>query len=77
MSKDNKAGLVRGMVVERLPGDLYRVELMDAPGLGKVIMAHLSGKMKFNHINVLVGDEVDVRLDPYGGKTTNRIERRI
>lgn len=68
-----KAAPVTASVEESLPGNLYRVKLAD----GKLIMAHLSGKMAHNHIRVLVGDEVLVTLDPYGGKTTNRIERRL
>lgn len=68
-----KTAPVKASVEESLPGNLYRVRLAD----GRVIMAHLSGKMQHHHIRVLVGDEVQVVLDPYGGKTTNRIERRI
>jgi translation initiation factor IF-1 len=68
-----KIAPVKASVEESLPGNLYRVTLED----GRLILAHLSGKMAHNHIRVLVGDEVLVTLDPYGGKTTNRIERRI
>jgi translation initiation factor IF-1 len=32
--------------------------------------------MKQNHIRAIVGDEVVVILDPYGGKATNRIVQR-
>ena len=67
------AQTVKGMVVESRPGDLYLVELEG----GKQVLAKTSGKMRFNHIHVIVGDRVEVALDPYGGKTTNRIERRL
>ena len=59
-----------GVVVEALPNTLFRVELSPE----KVILAYLSGKMRLHRIKVLVGDQVDVVLDPYGGK--GRITRR-
>jgi translation initiation factor IF-1 len=37
-------------------------------------LAYLGGKMKYNRIRVLVGDEVDLLLDSYGGKA--KITRR-
>jgi translation initiation factor IF-1 len=63
----------RGQVTEVLPDLKYRVTLAD----GREILAYLAGKLKLHKIRVLVGDTVDVVLDPYGGKTTNRITRRI
>ena len=59
-----------GVVVEALPNTLFRVALSE----DKVILAYLSGKMRLHRIKVLVGDQVDVILDPYGGK--GRITRR-
>lgn len=67
---ENKS--VRGIVVECLPAALYRVQFENR----KEMLCYLAGKMKFNHIRVLVGDTVDVVLDPYGGKATNRIVSR-
>ena len=64
---------VRGVVLEVLPASLYRVQLEDV----REILAYLSGKMKFNRIRVLVGDQVDIVLDKYGGKATNRIVKRV
>lgn len=68
-----KTAPVLGFVEEVLPANLYRVRLDN----DKMILAHCSGKMRLNHIRVFLGDTVSVVLDPYGGKTTNRIERRI
>ena len=68
---ENKS--VRGVVIEILPAALYRVLFED----GKERLCYLAGKMKFNHIRVLLGDTVDVVLDPYGGKATNRIVARV
>lgn len=62
-----------GQVIEVLPNNLYRVQ-MDA---GREVMAYMSGAMRSRKISLLVGDRVEVKLDPYGGKTTNRIVWRI
>lgn len=63
----------RGQVTEILPDLKYRVTLED----GKGILAYLSGKMKLHKIKVLVGDTVDVIVDKYGGKVSNRITHRV
>lgn len=64
MSKDNNQ-IVTGTVVECLPNTMFRVEVKGQDGL---ILAYLAGKMKLYRIRVLVGDTVEVLLDPYGGK---------
>lgn len=61
---------VSGIVEEALPNTLFRVKL----SAERQILAYLSGKMRLNRIRVLVGDRVEVILDPYGGK--GRIVRR-
>jgi len=53
-----------GIVTEALPNTLFRVDLGD----GKIIISYLSGKMRMHRIKVLLGDRVEVLLDPYGGK---------
>jgi translation initiation factor IF-1 len=63
----------RGQVTEVLPDLKFRIVLQD----GKEILAYLAGKMKLNKIRVLVGDMVEIKLDEYGGKCTNRITRRV
>lgn len=65
--------IVEGVVEEALPDLKFRVNLDD----GKQIMAYTAGKMKLHKIKVLVGDRVVVELDPYGGKATNRMIRRL
>ncbi len=65
--------IAEGMVEECLPDLKFRITLDD----GKQIMAYTAGKMKLNKIKVLVGDRVKVELDPYGGKATNRVIRRL
>lgn len=62
---------VQGTVEEALPNTLFRVNLES----GETILAYLAGKMRLHRIKVLVGDKVQVKLDPYGGK--GRITRRF
>ena len=61
-----------GTVVEALPNALFRVKLQNED---TEILAYLSGKMRLNRIKVLIGDNVEFVLDPYGGR--GRIMRRI
>ena len=67
---ESKKDKVSGVVTEALPNTLFRVELAD----GEEMLAYLSGKMRKFRIKVLVGDRVEVEIDPYGGK--GRIVRR-
>lgn len=59
-----------GMITEALPNAFFRVKLQDGE-----ILAYLSGKMRLNRIKVIIGDSVEVVIDPYGGK--GRIIRRL
>jgi translation initiation factor IF-1 len=63
--------VVEGVVEEALPNTLFRVKL---PGSDTLVLAYLAGKMRLHRIKVLVGDRVQVQLDPYGGRA--RIIRR-
>lgn len=71
MVKNNKNPSTVGTVVEALPDAIFRVQ---AEGKEEPILAFLSGKMRLNRIRVLVGDKVEMEMDPYGGKA--RIVRR-
>jgi translation initiation factor IF-1 len=62
--------VVEGVVDEALPNTLFRVKLQN----GESTIAYLAGKMRLHRIKVLVGDTVQVQLDPYGGRA--RIVRR-
>ena len=59
-----------GIVTEALPNAFFRVKLQQ-----EELLAYLSGKMRLNRIKVIIGDSVEVLLDPYGGK--GRIIRRL
>jgi len=61
-----------GTVTEALPNTMFRVQLNDSE---EVILTYLSGKMRKYRIRVLVGDQVKLEIDPYGGKA--RIIRRL
>lgn len=50
-----------GVVTESLPNTLFRVDV----GEGKVILCHLSGKMRMHFIKILPGDKVRVEMTPY------------
>ncbi len=63
---------VEGIVSETLPNTLFRVKLPD----GRVILCHLSGKMRINYIRILPGDKVKVEMTPYD-LTKGRITYRI
>ena len=61
-----------GVVTEALPNTLFRVAL---DGKEEIILAYLAGKMRMHHIRVLIGDKVELQLEPYGGKA--RIIKRL
>ncbi len=71
MIQKNQNNTVIGTVTEALPNTLFRVDI----GNEKVIISYLAGKMRMHRIKVLVGDKVEVLIDPYGGK--GRIIKRI
>ena len=73
-----------GTVEEVLPDSLFRVRLsppVDDASQGSeggerpLVLAYLAGKMRLNRIRVLVGDQVEMVIDPYGGRA--RIVRRL
>ena len=62
-----------GQVIEALPNAQFKVQLES----GREIIAYPSGRMKVNKINLVVGDKVKVEIDPYNGKTSNRVVYRL
>ncbi len=60
MPKDDKIE-VEGSILEALPNAMFRVQI---PG-DKVILAHISGKMRMHYIKILPGDRVRLELSPY------------
>jgi len=59
-----------GEVTESLPNAMFRVK-----SGGKVILCHLSGKMRIHRIRVMPGDKVKIEMTPYD-KARGRIVYR-
>ncbi len=70
MTEGEEKKTTAGTVEEVLPDSLFRVRVGE-----DLILAYLAGKMRIHRIRVLVGDQVDMVLDPYGGRA--RIVRRL
>jgi len=70
-----------GKVVEVLPNTLFRVQIEESPDLselkGRVILCHISGKMRMNYIRLLEGDRVRVEMSPRYDLDKGRITFRI
>jgi translation initiation factor IF-1 len=60
----NQAIRKEGIIVEGLPNASFKVKLDD----NSEILAHVSGKMRMNHIKILDGDKVTVEMSPYDNK---------
>ncbi|SFB68140.1 bacterial translation initiation factor 1 (bIF-1) [Brevinema andersonii] len=52
---------IDGIVLEQLPGAMFKVKLENK----QQILAHISGKMRINYIKILPGDKVSIELSPY------------
>ncbi len=63
---------VEGIVSEALPNTLFRVKIPD----GRIVLCHLSGKMRINFIRILPGDKVKMEMTPYD-MTRGRIIFRV
>lgn len=61
VSDKEEAITADGVVKEVLPGTMFRVAL---PG-GKIVLAHISGKMRKHFIRIVPGDRVTLELSPY------------
>lgn len=60
MTKEEKIE-VEGKILEALPNAMFRVEIAQ----NKVVLAHISGKMRMHYIKILPGDKVRIELSPY------------
>ena len=52
---------IEGIVVEKLPNAMFKVELEN----GHQVLAHISGKLRKNFIRILPGDKVTMEMCPY------------
>jgi len=71
LKSDKKINRKSGIVLEALPGLMFRVKLDSE----KEILAHLAGKLRIYRIKVLPGDRVTVEMSPYD-ETRGRIVYR-
>lgn len=72
---------VEGKITEVLPNTLFRVEIDRSNSLpelvGRIILAHISGKMRMHYIKLLTGDRVKMEMSPKYDLTKARITFRI
>lgn len=72
---------IEGKVVEVLPNTLFRVEVTQSPDVaelvGRVILCHISGKMRMHYIRLLEGDKVRVEMSPNYDLDKGRITFRL
>jgi len=63
---------LEGEVVESLPNTLFRVRIPN----GRIVLCHLSGKMRLHFIRLMPGDRVKLEMTPYDA-TKGRITYRL
>jgi len=63
---------IDGEVTECLPSTLFRVKLSN----GRIVLCHLSGKMRLHFIRILPGDRVRIEMTPYDA-SKGRIVYRV
>ena len=63
---------IGGVVVEKLPNTMFKVELEN----GHQVLATISGRLRQNFIRILPGDKVKVEMSPYD-LTKGRISKRM
>ena len=51
---------IEGIVVEKLPNAMFRVELENK----HIVLATISGKLRMNYIRILPGDKVTLEMSP-------------
>lgn len=52
---------MRGVVEETLPNSMFRVRLEN----NALVLGHISGRIRQNKIQILLGDKVRTELSPY------------
>ncbi|MBI4062572.1 translation initiation factor IF-1 [Candidatus Gottesmanbacteria bacterium] len=63
---------LEGEVTESLPNTLFRVRIPN----GRIVLCHLSGKMRLHFIRLMPGDRVKLEMTPYDA-TKGRITYRL
>ncbi len=60
-----KAIRAQGVVAEKLPGAMFRVQVQRENGTAHEVLAHVSGKIRMRWIRIMAGDRVTLELSPY------------
>lgn len=72
---------VEGKVTEVLPNTLFRVEIDRsneiAELVGRVILCHISGKMRKHYVKIMSGDRVRIEMSPKYDLDKGRITYRL
>ena len=72
---------VEGKITEVLPNTLFRVEIEKSNVLpelvGRIILCHISGKMRMHYIRLLPGDRVKIEMSPKYDLDKGRITFRL
>ncbi len=72
---------IEGKVIEVLANTLFRVEIEKSANLpeviGRVILCHISGKMRMHYIRLLEGDRVRAEMSPQYDLDKGRITFRL
>lgn len=72
---------VEGKIVAVLPNTLFRVGIDKSEKLpellGRVILCHISGKMRMHYIRLLEGDRVRIEMSPRYDLDKGRITFRL
>ena len=64
----DKAIQIEGTITSVLPGTMFRVVLNSERNNGsseRLVLAHISGKMRKRFIRLTVGDRVKLHMSPY------------
>jgi translation initiation factor IF-1 len=61
VTKQQDQLVLDGVVIESLPGAMFRIKITEE----MTVLGHISGKMRQNKIQILVGDRVQVEFSPY------------
>ena len=67
----SKPGVIEvdGEVAEALPNTMFRVKIVagSIPNVNedKIVLCHLSGKMRIHYVRILPGDKIKLEMTPY------------
>jgi len=52
----------QGIIIDCMPNAMFKVKLEETD---HTVMGIISGKIRKNNINILLGDRVDIEMSPY------------